>query len=237
MGRTRKLSQHEMNPDSTATTDTLITSLYWCGMLPAQGTFKLKRPSREKDKQTGDYYSYVDATSEELWNGEVNQWVGRCPWKQSLSVNGFSFDAFSETLHRAVGSTDLIKTSYPGAVVELDEERAKAIIASTFKNVIRLREGRGVEISLDQPKSYMMLDNGSERVTKEAFNQRTDTYHAHYMYMVKLEASPLENDQSSYNNLVDSWGQFFQNPPASIAEVWTLKDGKLVEINGKASEA
>src|SRR6185436_9369135 len=104
MGRTKKLTAIELNPDSLAMTDVLPTSLYWFGMLPAQETFKLKKPTREKDPKTGDYFTYEDTTSQELWEGEVNQWVGRCRWKQSLSVNGLSFDAFTETLMRPVGA-------------------------------------------------------------------------------------------------------------------------------------
>lgn len=229
MGRTKKLTTAELNPDSLSMTDTLPTALYWFGMLPAQGSFKLKKPTREKDAKTGDYYTYEDTTSQELWEGEINQWVGRCPWKQSLSVNGFAFDAFTETLMRQVGAqaATLNKLSWPGAVAELDEERAKHIIEQCYKNVIRLRQGIGVDINLDQPKSYMMLDNGSEKVIKEAYNPRTDTYFAHYVYIIKTDANPQEYDTTTYYRLAYSWDDFFKKSPKSVAEMYPLKDGKV----------
>lgn len=238
MGRTKRLTPQEMHPDSTAVADVQATSLYWFGMLPAQGTFKIKKPTREKDPQTNDYYSWIDVTSQELWEGEVNQWVGRCRWKQSLSVNGFSFDAFTETLMRAVGAPgdSLNKLSWPGAVTELDEERFRHVINHCYRNVIRLKDGIGKEISLDQPKSYMMLDSGEERSTKEAFNPKTDTYFAHYVYLLKVDGNPQDFDQSTYYRLAQSWDEFFSGPPKSVAEMYPLKDGK-VQFTAKSEEA
>lgn len=229
MGRTKKLTSLELNPDSLAMTDTLPTSLYWLGMLPAQEPFKLKKPTREKDPKTGDYYTYEDTTSQELWEGEVNQWVGRCRWKQSLSVNGITFDAFTETLMRPVGANGgtLNKHSWPGAVAELDEERFKHIVEQCYRNVIRLKQGIGIDVSLDQPKSYMMLDNGVEKVSKEGYNPRTDTFFAHYVYLVKVDGNPQDYDQSTYYRLAASWDDFFNRSPKSVAEMYPLKDGKI----------
>jgi hypothetical protein len=237
MGRTKRLTPQELNPDSLAMTDVLPTSLYWLGMLPAQETFKLKRPTREKDAKTGDYYTYEDTTSQELWEGEVNQWVGRCRWKQSLSVNGITFDAFTETLMRPVGAQGgtLNKISWPGSIAEQDEERFKHIVEQCYRNVIRLRQNVGTDICIDQPKSYMMLDNGTEKSTKEGYNPRTDTFFAHYVYILKLDANPQEYDQGTYYRLASSWDDFFKKSPQSVAEMYPLKDGK-VEF-GKAEEA
>jgi len=231
MGRTKRLTTEQRHPDATAVEEVVPVSLYWFGMLPAQGTFKLKKPTREKDPQTNDYFTYVNVTTQELWEGDVNQWVGRCPWKQSLSVNGLSFDAFTETLMRQVGASagadGLNKISWPGAVAELDEERFRHVISECYRNVIRIKDGVGKEIHVSQPKSYQMLPNGEERYVPEGFNPRTDTFFAHYVYIVKLEADPTEYDSSTYYRLAAAWNEFFNQPPKSVAEMYPLKDGKI----------
>ena len=229
MGRTRKLTNQETHPDSTALVDTLPTALYWFGMLPAQGTFKLKKPTREKDPQTNDYFTYMDVTSEELWGSEVNQWVGRCRWKQSLSVNGLTFDAFTETLMRPVGTQGdtLNKVSWPGSIAELDEERVKHVIEQCYRNVMRLKDGIGKEINIGQLKSYQMLPDGKEIGTPEGYNSRTDTFFSHYVYIAKLEANPQEFERGTYYRLAQSWEEFFRSPPQSVAEAFPMKDGKI----------
>jgi hypothetical protein len=229
MGRTKKLTAQEIHPDATAIADAPPTALYWCGMLPAQGTFKLKKPTREKDSQTNDYFTWIDVTSQELWESEVNQWVGRCRWKQSLSVNGFSFDAFTETLMRQVGTPgdNLSRHSWPGAIIELDEDRFKHIVEQCYRNVIRLKNGMGHEICIDQPKSYMMRQDGSETSIKEGYNSRTDTFVAHYVYAMKVDVDPQQFDRDTYYRLAFAWDEFFKTPPQSVAEMYPLKDGKV----------
>lgn len=237
MGRAKKLTSQEMHPDATAVEDVLPTALYWFGMLPAQGSFKLKKPSREKDPQTNDYFTYVDVTSRELWESDVNQWVGRCRWKQSLSVNGMAFDAFTETIIQQVGGagspTGLNKLSWPGAVAEIDDERFKHIIDQCYKNVIRMKDGVGRELHVEQPKSYMMFPNGTEKSSPEGYNPRTDTYFAHYVYMLKLEADPREYDKETFYRLAYSWDEFFKEPPLSVAEMYPL-NGKPQLTKGPA---
>jgi len=227
MGRTAKTpTVQELTPEATSF-DVTATSLYWFGMLPATGTFKQKQSTREKDSQTNDYFTYVDVTSQQLWEGEVNQWVGKCPWKQSLSVSGLSFDAFTETRLRAVGqdASTLNKISWPGAITELEEDRFKHVIGQCYQNVIRMEDNVGKDINLNGPKrgTYMMLDSGVEKSTKEQFNPRTDTYFAHYVYIVKLEADPRKYDRSSYYSLAMPWNEFFIDPPKSVAELYPLE--------------
>lgn len=227
MGRTKNPTLQDLKPEATAFGEVPQTALYWFGMLPATSSFKIKRPTREKDSKTNDYYTYVEVTSQELWEGEVNQWVGRCPWKQSLSVNGLSFDAFTETLMRPVGTQGgiLNRHSWPGAVMEMDNERFQHIIRQCYRHVIRVKDGAGKEINLDQPKSYQMLNDGTEKVITESYNPRTDTYFAHYVYMVKMDAKPEEYDPGTYYRLAMPWNQFFTDCPKSVAEVYPLDKG------------
>lgn len=229
MGRTKVPTLQELKPEATSFEEVPQTALYWFGMLPASNSFKIKRPTREKDSKTGDYYTYVDVTSQELWEGEVNQWVGKCPWKQSLSVNGLSFDAFTETLMRPVGTQGgiLNRHSWPGAVMELDAERFKHVIAQCYRNVIRVKDGIGKDINLDQPRSYQMFNDGTEKVVTEQYNPRTDTYFAHYVYMVKLDdAKPEEYDPGTYYRLAMPWDEFFKRGPKSVAEAYPMGDKK-----------
>ena len=224
MGRTRKPTLQDLNPNATAVEEVVKTSLYWFGMLPAQKPFKIKKPCRDKNKLTNDYYEYVETTSEELWSGDVNQWVGQCPWRQSLSVNGFSFDAFTETLMRPVGTQgtgNFNKVSWPGVVREMDEETFKQVINQCYRHVIRVgRDGKGSEINLDQPKSYQQFDNGVEQSVKEAYNPKTDTFFAHYVYLVKLEADPEQYEPETYYRLALAWAEFFKESPKSVAQMY-----------------
>jgi hypothetical protein len=226
MGRTLKPTLQDLKPEATSFEETPQTALYWFGMLPASGSFKLKRPTREKDPRTNDYYTYADVTSQELWEGEVNQWVGKCPWKQSLSINGLAFDAFTETLMRAVGQQGglLNRHSWPGAIGEFDEQRFKDIIKQCYRNVVRVKDGIGKDISLDQSRSYQMLNDGTEKVSLEQYNPRTDTYFAHYVYVVKIEGKkPEDFDAGTYYRLATSWDEFFRNPPKSVAEAYPME--------------
>ena len=223
MGRTKIPTLQDLKPEATSFEEAPQTALYWFGMLPATGSFKVKRNTREKDPRTNEYHTYVDVTSQELWEGEVNQWVGRCPWRQSLAVNGLAFDAFTETLTRAIGQQGgvLNRVSWPGMVGEFDEARAKKVIADCYKNVIRVKDGLGKEINLGQLTSYVMGPDGSESGTTERYNQRTDTYYAHYVYMVKLEdVKPQDYDSSTYYRLAMQWNDFFRNPPRSVLEMY-----------------
>ena len=228
MGRTMKPTLQDLKPEATAFAETPQTALYWFGTLPATGTFKVKRHTREKDPRTGDYHTYVDVTSEELWGGEVNQWVGKCPWRQSLYVNGLSFDAFTETLMRAVGQLGgpLNRHSWPGAVAEFDQERADKIVADCYRNVIRVKDGIGKDINLGQPTSYTMGPDGTERSSLEKYNPRTDTFLAHYVYFVKIEEDPQKFDRETYYRLALPWAEFFRNPPKSVAESHPLEKPK-----------
>jgi hypothetical protein len=225
----------ELNPDATSFEEVTSTSLYWFGMLPAKQPFRIKKPCRDKDPKTGDYYTYMETTSQELWEGDVNQWIGKCPWKQSLSVNGLGFDAFTETLMRPVGTQGEIlnKLSWPGAIQEMEDDKAKRAIENCYKNVMRIQNGLGKEINLDQPRSYTMSENGIEKVTKEAFSPRTDTYFAHYVYLIKLEAKPDDYDRSTYYRLALSWDEFFKSPPASIAEMYPRTQAPTMEVAKK----
>lgn len=231
MGRTLKPTLQDLKPEATSVEETPQTALYWYGMLPATGSFKIKRNTREKDPHTNDYYTYTEVTSQELWEGAVNQWVGRCPWRQSLSINGLSFDAFTETLMRAVGQQGgiLNRVSWPGMVSEFDEQRAKKIVADCYRNVMRVKDGLGKEINLGQATSYTMAPDGRESYTAERYNPRTDTYYAHYVYMVKLEANPLEYDASTYYRLAMQWNEFFRSPPQSVAEAYPLLEKPKAE--------
>jgi hypothetical protein len=229
MGRTMKTpTLQDLKPEATAFAETPATGLYWFGMLPATGTFKIKRNVREKDPRTGDYYTYAEVTSQELWEGEVNQWVGKCPWRQSLSANGLSFDAFTETLMRAVGQQGgvLNRHSWPGAVAEFDKERADKIISDCYRNVIRVKDGLGKEINLGQPVSYMMTPDGTEKYSTEKYNPRTDTFIAHYVYFVKLEEDPQGFAPDTYYRLAMPWAEFFRTPPKSVAEAYPLEKSK-----------
>lgn len=226
MGRTVKApTLQDLKPEATAFEETPQTALYWFGMLPATGSFKVRRNTREKDPRTNEYYTYVDVTSQELWEGEVNQWVGKCPWRQSLAANGLSFDAFTETLMRAVGQQGgvLNRHSWPGAVCEFDKDRAAKIIDDCYKNVIRVKDGLGKEINLGQLSSYMMDNAGGEHGATEKYNPRTDTFIAHYVYMIKLDAKPEEYARDTYYRLAMSWDEFFKNPPKSVAEMYPRK--------------
>ena len=235
MGRTLKPTLQDLKPEATAFEEVAQTSLYWFGMLPATGTFKIRRNTREKDARTNDYFTYADVTSQELWEGEVNQWVGKCPWRQSLSVNGLAFDAFTETLMRAVGQQGglLNRVSWPGMVGEFDAERAKKVITDCYRNVIRVKDGFGKEINLGQSTSYMMSADGSEHVTTEKYNPRTDTFFAHYVYYIKLDANPLEYDPSTYYRLAMQWNEFFRTPPKSVAEMHPMEKAATAEKPNK----
>ena len=233
MARVKTLTAQETHPDATSTEVVAGTSLYWFGMLPAKGTFKIKKHTR--DKQTGttnDYFTWQDVTSQELWEGDNNQWVGRCPWKQSLAMNGMSFDAYTETLMRPVGAAagSLDRHSWPGAVGEWDDEKFQKIIAQCYRNMMRMENGKGWEKSIDQNESYMMLDNGTEKVTKLKFNPKTDTWFAHYVYVIKLDANPQEHDASTYYRLAMPWHEFFRSPPLSVAEAFPLKKEEAGKI-------
>lgn len=232
MGRTKLPSIQDLHPESTAPEEAPVTALYWYGMLPATGSFKIKKRTREKQSSTNDYFEYVDVNSQMLWEGEFSQWIGKCPWKQSLSVNGHSFDAFTETLMRPVGAAAglLNRTSWPGAVSEMDPEKFKHVVDQCYKNVIRVeRDGFGKDINLNQPKSYTMTPQGEERVITEAYNPRTDTYFAHYVYIVKLDTPPEKSDPSVYYRLAMQWNEFFRTPPQSVAEMYPLAKAEPVK--------
>lgn len=240
MGRIKRLTEREIYPDSSPEVDVAPTALYWHGMLPAQGTFKVKKHEHTRQDSTGDYFTWVETSSEQLWgNPSGSRWVGRCPWRQSLSVNKLTFDAFTETLMRPVGATaDVMnKISWPGAVSELDEERANHVILQCYKNVIRVDStGHGSEVNIDQPLTYTMSPNGDEKVTTQKFNRRTDTPFAHYVYFIKLDKNPQEWERDTYYRLAYSWDELFRDTPKSVAEMYPLKDGKI-QFTQAAEEA
>lgn len=239
MGRKKRemLSIHELDQNAVAVEATAEKSLYWFGMLPAPQPFKWPKQTRQIDPVTNDYYTLVDVTSQELWEGPINQWRGKCPWLQSISVNGLTFPAFSQRRERVIGGgeADTQLTPWPGSVGAFDDEKAAHIIQQCYRNVMRLHApNKAKEICLDQPASYAMNPvNGSEVSSKERFNPKTDTYVAHYVYFMKMDADPNEKDPSDYWHLALPWDEFFNSGLKSVFEMYPLQDLKKPDNAGK----
>lgn len=206
-----------------------VKSLYWFGMLPEAGKFKIKVISDKYDETIGDYIAEKETTSGELFNrvgrnGEdLRMWVGKCRGFQSLAVPGCSFVAWTDKVIRS--GDQFVSMPHPGGIAAFTQSQIDKIKYHCGRFVARVR-------NTDQRKPVwhiVNLDSGKppETLTGNPDLDRVlvmpkipmagDTPVANYVYMVKLDADPTIKDDK-YWGLYPTMDQFFKDPPPALAE-------------------
>lgn len=189
--------------------DNVKTSLYWYGMLPADGSV----PTWTRDK-FGNVIPGPATTSLDSWHRKegLSEWRGKCPWFQSVSIRGITFPAFSgysqrsgfEMPNQAV-MNDITKAGHVDHFTDEDIAQIKYEADHTFiKPPVSLAAPHTADIYRvieDPPKSGIWIHEnqaaGSTIGRRSFFDPETDKPVSDYVYLIKIQDSFQQRDLES----------------------------------------